>query len=334
MGAGAGQTGGMPQQMPQQTAMAQAMPVGAPAQSNKGGLGALAAQRQQAGQADPRLMSMMQALGGNRPQPAMPMSQQAAAQASQMQTAQRIPLGGPGFSQGMQMGQPPSGFDAFMQQRQQQDAMNAQRAMQNGTMPQFEAQMRQRDMEMQGITQADIDRMRNLQMSGDPSFQRESDAFNARANANRMAALQAQFAGQGGMPGAGMMPPGGVPTQQAMLDQIRQANPNFGQPQMPMPQMPGMAAPGGGLIPDAQRPIPVGAGGKGAGVPRPGLPVRPPIPMPPGSMINKPRPMPPGVPVQRPIATPRSPGSMVNPTRPSVPKPVSPRFNQIMPFLR
>lgn len=285
------------QQMPQQTAMQQAMPVGAPAQSNKGGLGALAAQRQQGGQADPRLMAMMQAMGGNRPQPAMPMSQQAAAQAAQMramQTAQQIPLGGPGFSQGMQMGQPPSGFDAFMQQRQQQDAMNAQRAMQNGTMPQFQDQMRQRDMAMQGITQADIDRMRNLQMSGDPSFQAESDAFNARANANRMAALQGQFGAQGGMPG--------------------------------------MAAPGGGLFPGAQRPLPVGAGGKGTGMPPPGM-VNPPRPMP----------LPPGL--NRPMPMPMPPGSMVNPPRPigpkpvpqpvrPTPKPMNPRFNQIMPFLR
>ena len=58
------------QQMPQQMAMQMAMPQGMPSQSNKGGLGALAAQRQQGGQADPRLMAMMQALGGNRPQPA------------------------------------------------------------------------------------------------------------------------------------------------------------------------------------------------------------------------------------------------------------------------
>ena len=67
------------QQMPQQTAMQQAMPVGAPAQSNKGGLGALAAQRQQGGQADPRLMAMMQAFqnqdGGMRTQPAIHMGQ-------------------------------------------------------------------------------------------------------------------------------------------------------------------------------------------------------------------------------------------------------------------
>ena len=248
------------QQMPQQTAMQQAMPVGAPAQSNKGGLGALAAQRQQA-------------------------------------AGQAVSMGAgpvPGFAQSMQMGQPPSGFDAFMQQRQQQDAMNAQRAMQNGTMPQFEEQMRQRDMAMQGITQADIDRMRNLQMSGDPSFQAESDALNARANANRMAALQGQFGAQGGMPG--------------------------------------MAAPGGGLFPGAQRPLPVGAGGKGTGMPPPGM-VNPPRPMP----------LPPGL--NRPMPMPMPPGSMVNPPRPigpkpvpqpvrPTPKPMNPRFNQIMPFLR
>lgn len=308
------------QQMPQQTAMQQAMPVGAPAQSNKGGLGALAAQRQQGGQADPRLMAMMQAMGGNRPQPAMPMSQQAAAQAAQMramQTAQQIPLGGPGFSQGMQMGQPPSGFDAFMQQRQQQDAMNAQRAMQNGTMPQFEDQMRQRDMAMQGITQVDIDRMRNLQMSGDPSFQAESDAFNARANANRMAALQGQFGAQGGMPGAGMG--------------------TFGPNDMPVqydPRKPGGMMPGGVPV---QRPLPVGAGGKGTGMPppgmidqlRPGVPVQRPIPLPPG--VNRPMPMP--MPPRVAVDLPRTFGPKPVPVRPT-PKPVNPRFNQIMPFLR
>lgn len=251
------------QQMPRQTAMQQAMPAGAPAQSNKGGLGALAAQRQQGGQADPRLMEMFKRLQGGIPGSGqMPQGPQmgfgqgmqvgqpggfgqmdpramAAMQAFQnqgggMRTQEAIPLGGPGFGQAptqaaMQMGHPPSGFDAFMQQRQQQDAMNAQRAMQNGTMPQFQDQMRQRDMAMQGITQADIDRVRNLQMSGDPSFQAESDALNARANANRMSALQGQFGAQGGMPG--------------------------------------MAAPGGGLFPGAQRPLPVGAGGKGGGKP-------------------------------------------------------------------
>lgn len=53
MGAGAGQTGGGIQTMPQM-----AMPQGGPTQS---GLGALATQMQQNGQADPRLMAMMQA---------------------------------------------------------------------------------------------------------------------------------------------------------------------------------------------------------------------------------------------------------------------------------
>jgi hypothetical protein len=51
----------------QQTPQQMAMPQGVPSQM---GIGALAAQRQQAGQMDPRLMAMMQALGGNRPQPA------------------------------------------------------------------------------------------------------------------------------------------------------------------------------------------------------------------------------------------------------------------------
>ena len=219
-----------------QTMPQMAMPQGGPTQS---GLGALAAQMQQNGQADPRLMSMMQAFQNQGGMPGSGM-----------------------MPPGPQVGQPPSGFGAFMQQRQQQDAMNAQRAMQSGTMPQFQDQMRQRDMAMQGITQADIDRMRNLQMSGDPSFQAESDALNARANANRMTAL---LGAQGGMPG--------------------------------------MAAPGGGLLPGAQRPLPVGAGGKGTGMPSP-MTTRP-APKP---MVNPPRPMTPTPrPTPRPV-TPRPAG--------------------------
>lgn len=108
----------------------------------------------------------------------------------------------------------------------------------------------------------------------------------------RLAAIMQAMQQQGGMPGAGMMPQGGMPTQQTqqgMMDQMRQANPNFGQPQMPAPQMPGMAAPGGVQFTRelqapvgpgdvlAKRPLPVGAGGKGSGMPSP--------------MVNPPRPM-------------------------------------------
>jgi hypothetical protein len=93
-----------------------------------------------------------------------------------------------------------------------------------------------------------------------------------------LAAMQAfqQQGGQGGMP-PGMAAPGG----------------------MPMPKMPGMIDSGGmpGGVPvqrpvpfDPRRPMPGGAGGKGAGLP-PGLNRPMPMPMPPGSMVNPPRPM-------------------------------------------
>jgi hypothetical protein len=323
------------QQMPQQTAMQQAMPVGAPAQSNKGGLGALAAQRQQGGQADPRLMAMMQAFqnqgGGNRPQPAMPMGQ-------------RVD----------QFGRPSAaGQFAF-------DPGQQQRIAQAGLTPDQLAQMTPDQMaKFQGaITQADID-----PRTGYP------------------VGAQVQL----GSPMRGMPT---QQTQQAMMDQIRQANPMVGQPQMPVPQMPGMAAPGymqtqrelqtptvpGDVL--VQRPLPVGAGGKGAGMPppgmidqlRPGVPVQRPMPLPPGLSRPMPMPLPPGlnrpmpmplppgvnrpmpVPMpppgytlppgmglppglNRPMPMPMPPKGAVNRPRP-VGKPVNPRFNQIMPFLR
>jgi hypothetical protein len=105
---------------------------------------------------------------------------------------------------------------------------------------------------------------------------------NGQADPRLMAMMQA-FQNQGGMPGAGMMPPGGMPTQQtqqAMLDQIRQTSPAIGLPGMPMRPTPGIAAPGGVPV---QRPLPVGTGGKGTGMPRPGIP---------GTMVNPSRPMP------------------------------------------
>jgi hypothetical protein len=63
----------------------------------------------------------------------------------------------------------------------------------------------------------------------------------------RLAAIMQAMQQQVGMPGAGMMPPGGMPTQQtqqAMLDQIRQTSPAIGLPGVPMRPMPGIAAPG------------------------------------------------------------------------------------------
>jgi hypothetical protein len=111
----------------------------------------------------------------------------------------------------------------------------------------------------------------------------------------RLAAIMQAMQKQGGMPGAGMMPPGGMPTQQtqqAMLDQIRQTSPAIGLPGMPMRPMPGIAAPGGVPV---QRPLPVGTGGKGTGMPGSGVP---------GAMVNPPRPM---MPTPRPTPRPVTP---------------------------
>lgn len=203
------------QQMPQQMAM----PQGAPAQSGKGGLGALATQMQQGGQADPRLMAMMQAFQNQGGAPGGP----------------KMGTFGPND-------------------------------MPNRPMP-----------------------------------------FNPGMDA----------------PGGGLFPgfPGGPKVG------------TFGPNDMPVQYDP--RKPGGMMdVPvqvDPRRPMPIGAGGKGTGMPRPDVPVMRPMPMPPG--VNRPMPMP------------MPPGSMVNPPRPvgpkpvpqpvrPTPKPVNPRFNQIMPFLR
>jgi hypothetical protein len=93
------------------------------------------------------------------------------------------------------------------------------------------------------------------------------------------------------MPQMGQMPPG-VPTQggiSSLAAQGSQMDPRLaaimqamqqrgGMPGMPMPPVQGIAAPGGVPV---QRPFPVGAGSKGAGMPRPGVP---------STMINPPRP--------------------------------------------
>ena len=221
MGAGAGQTGGMPQQMPQRMVM----PSGAPTQ---GGLGALVAQRQQAGQADPRLMSMMQALGGNRPQPVMPMSQQAASQAAQMQAMQQ------------QMGQRvdqfgrPSATGQFAFDPGQQ-----QRIAQAGLTPDQLAQMTpDQRAQLQPLAPVDINPMTGLPIDSQ---------MQSRIMAQQAAANQAMQQMQGGIP--------------------------------------------------AQRPLPVGAGGKGVGMTPPRVP---------GGMVNPPRPATPK-PTPRPM-TPRPAG--------------------------
>lgn len=247
MGAGAGQTGGGMQQMPQQTAMQQAMPVGAPAQSGKGGLGALAAQRQQGGQADPRLMAMMQALGGNRPQPAMPMNQQAAAQAAQMQAMPQQQMG----QRVDQFGRPSAtgqfAFDPGQQLRMAQAGLN----------PDQLAQMSPDQLaQFQPSAPVDIDPRTGMPVQQMPG----------------MAA-----------PGGGLSP--GFPGGQRVGV--------FGPNDMPVQYDP--RKPGGVMDVPVQRPMPVGAGGKGAGMPRPGVPVQRPMPLPPGLSRPMPMPLPPAL---------------------------------------
>lgn len=297
MGAGAGQTGGGMQQMPQQTAMQQAMPVGAPAQSNKGGLGALAAQRQQGGQADPRLMEMFKRLQGGIPG------------AGQMPQGPQM-----GFGQGMQMGQP-GGFGQ-MDPR----AMAAMQAFQNqGGMP--------ADPRMGTFGPND---MPNRPMPYDPRKPGGMMDVPVQLDPRRPMPI-----GAGGK-GAGMPPPGmidqlrpGVPVQRPMP-----MPPGVNRPMpVPMPLPPGLNRPmpmpgyGGGLPPDVSRTMPMP--GYGGGLP-PGLNRPMPMPLPPGLNRTMPAPMPPGL--NRPMPMP-IPKPAPQPARPT-PKPVNPRFNQIMPFLR
>ena len=357
------------QQMPQQMAMQQAMPVGVPAQGNKGGLGALAAQRQQGGQADPRMMEMFKRLQGGIPG------------AGQMPQGPQM-----GFGQGMQMGQP-GGFGqmdpramAAMQAMQQQQM--GQRVDQFGR-PSATGQFAFDPGQQQRIAQAGLTPDQLAQMTPDQMAKFQGAITQADIDPRTGYPVGAQV--QLGSPMRGMPT---QQTQQAMMDQIRQANPMVGQPQMPVPQMPGMAAPGymqtqrelqtptvpGDVL--VQRPLPVGAGGKGAGMPppgmidqlRPGVPVQRPMPLPPGLSRPMPMPLPPGlnrpmpmplppgvnrpmpVPMpppgytlppgmglppglNRPMPMPMPPKGAVNRPRP-VGKPVNPRFNQIMPFLR
>ena len=77
----------------QQTPQQMAMPQGVPSQM---GIGALAAQRQRGGQADPRLMAMMQALGGV-PQGGIPPGAGTAGPMLQPIGGGMMPQGGPGM---------------------------------------------------------------------------------------------------------------------------------------------------------------------------------------------------------------------------------------------
>ena len=132
----------------------------------------------------------------------------------------------------------------------------------------------------------------------------------------------AQFSAMNFTPRPATMGLDGMPIQRAndpqMLAQMQafqRQGAQVGMPGgMPMPKMPGMIDSGGmpGGVP-VQRPMPfgpmpVGAGGKGTGMPPPGM-VNPPRPMP----------LPPGL--NRPMPMPMPPGNMVNPPRPMVQNP-------------
>ena len=156
----------------------------------------------------------------------------------------------------------------------------------------------------------------------------------------------AQFSAMNFTPRPATMGLDGMPIQRAddpqMLAQMQALQQQGGQGSMPgapgkgggmpMPKMPGVIDSGGmpGGVPvqrpmpfDPRRPMPGGAGGKGAGLP-PGLNRPMPMPLPPG--LNRPMPMP------------MPPGSMVNPPRPKVQnnpraqavQSVNPRLAQMM----
>jgi hypothetical protein len=308
------------QQMPQQMAMQQAMPQGMPSQM---GIGALAAQRQQGGQADPRLMAMMQALGGNRPQPAqqtggMPAGGFSQAEMQYQQSLMPPGMAAPGGAQISAMNFTPRpatmGLDGMPIQRANDPQMLAQmQAMQQQMAPGGMASQINR-----GTSQPDPQMLAAMQ-----AFQQQGGqgSMPPAGMDPRMAAMQAmnQQAGQGGQNMQSQLQAMGLdgprsPEQEMQYQQFMQQQPQM-TPMGPMTQQqiasmtPAMRQqmtdmqnrtdmqrrlasgdfPGaqGGM--PAQRPMPVGAGGKGAGMdprminpPRPGLP---------STMTNNRRPM-------------------------------------------
>ena len=106
--------------------------------------------------------------------------------------------------------------------------------------PKMQEQMKQQSMQRQGINQGDIDRMRKLQMSGDPSFESESAALNARMNANEQQSMQRGQPQVGRMPGNAMTRDQQMQQAQQMLQTNRPAGMGMGQQvaqQMPQTQM-------------------------------------------------------------------------------------------------
>ena len=81
--------------------------------------------------------------------------------------------------------------------------------------PKMQERMKQQTMQRQGINQGDIDRMIKLQMSGDPSFESENAALNARMNANEQQFMQR------GQPQVGRMP-GNAMTRDQQMQQAQQ----------------------------------------------------------------------------------------------------------------
>jgi hypothetical protein len=202
------------------------------------GLGALAAQQQQAGQMDPRMMEMFKRLQGGVP-------------------------GAGQMPQGPQMVQP-GGFGQ-MDPRAMAD-VQAMRQQQMG--PRVDQFGRPSDTGQFAFDPGQQQRMAQAGLTPDQLAQMTPDQM---AKLQPMAPVDIDP--RTGYPvGAQVQlgsPMRGMPTQQSqqsMMDQIRQANPSVGQPRMAVPQMPGMAGPGGA------RQSTAGAGGKGAGMPpRPGM---------------------------------------------------------------
>jgi hypothetical protein len=132
----------------------------------------------------------------------------------------------------------------------------------------------------------------------------------------RLMAMMQAFQNQGGAPGGPKMGTFGPNDMPVQYDPRKPDSMIPGGVPVQRP-MPGMSAPGGVRFMDnlqapvapgdvlVQRPLPVGAGGKGTGMPPPGM-VNPPRPMP----------LPPGL--NRPMPMPMPPGNMVNPSRPMV----------------
>ena len=212
MGAGAGQTGGGMQTMPQ---MGQ-MPSGAPSQM---GLGALA--MRQGPQMDPRMMQMMKRLQGGVPQPA----QQTGGGIERVSLDRSIPR--PVGSGGMPAGGPSQAEMQYQQFMQQQPQMTPMGPMTQQQISSMTPDMRQQMNAMQN--QADMQRRL---ASGD--FPGAQGGMPGGVPVQRPMPFDPRSlpVGAGGK-GAGMPPPGMVNPPRPMP-----LPPGLNRP-MPMPMPPG-----------------------------------------------------------------------------------------------